>query len=151
MSHLQEAEPRVGMKQNPLLALALSVLTACSSALGRDRTSVVIGQPLSGRRSGGATTVVLGMPVPRSTREPGEGRTRPSDNVPMALGSTIHWRAFTLDGRAVGEGTAEFTEAGGRRLLLSAREVGGRGPRVVICQGLQGGSLWRRLLWVSSP
>jgi len=139
------------MKQNPLMALALSVLTACTAALARDRSTVVVGQPLTGRRAGGNTTVVLGLPAPRPSVQPDRTDVASSNEVPTALGSVIRWQAFTLDGRAAGEGIAEFTEAGGRRLLLSAREVGGRGPRLIVCQGLQGGSLWRRLLWISSP
>lgn len=139
------------MKQNPLLVLALSVLTASASSVARDRSVVVVGQPVAGRRAGGATTAVLGLPLPGTPR----GRHAPadhrSDEVPEILGSVVRWHAYTLDGRSVGSGRIEFTEAGGRRLLLTGSEVGGRGPRVIVCQGLQGGSLWRRLLWITGP
>ena len=140
------------MKQKQAIVLALSLITSAPGATAQARPTVVVGQPLAGRSGAPNVAAVLGIPGPRARMGTADRRqVETSDEVPLSLGREIRWTSFTLQGRKTGEGRADFSEAGGRQLLLTAAEVGGSGPRVVICQGLSGRSRWRRLIWVASP
>lgn len=73
---------------------------------------------------------------------------RQDDWIPEWMGRQVRWTSYTLDGRCTGEGIHVFAEQGGRRLLLTATETNGSGPRVVVCRSPTSPAIWRRLLWI---
>lgn len=131
----------------PLHRIAILLCTVpvfCTILVAQGTSATALG--IAGVMRGRSTVLMIGL-WPRKATE-SVPPDRQDDWVPEWMGRQVRWTSYTLDGRFTGEGIHVFSEQGGRRLVLTATETNGSGPRLVVCRSTSTPAIWRRLLWI---